>query len=94
MVNRQKLLTHSPEFVPDKESTTFVVAKRRSFMSDESGPLPVKYCKYHLFGRCKASQCHHTHDIVKAEVLSCRKMNASNQDIDRMIDIIKDNPQV
>ncbi len=63
-------------------------------MSEESDPLPTKYCKYHLFGRCKAAQCHHTHDIANAKVISCRKMNASNADIDRTINIIKDNPQV
>lgn len=59
-----------------------------------NNPLPLKYCKYYLFGRCKAAKCHHTHDISKAKVISCRKMNASNNDIDRTIDIIKDNPQV
>ena len=64
-------------------------------MSGKSEPLPIKYCKYHLFGRCKALQsCHHSHDISKAKVISCRKMSATNHDIDRMINIIKDNPQV
>ena len=59
-----------------------------------TGSLPTKYCKYHLFGRCKASICHHTHDLHQAKVISCRKMNANTNDIDRIIQIIKDNVQV
>ena len=96
MVTSEKLLANSPLLIQDKQSTTSVVPKQRSFMSEKSDPLPIKYCKYHLFNKCRHTQgqCHHTHDIKQAKVISCRKMNASNPDIDRMINIIKDNPQV
>eukprot|EP00485_Elphidium_margaritaceum_P003402 CAMPEP_0202695670 /NCGR_PEP_ID=MMETSP1385-20130828/9216_1 /ASSEMBLY_ACC=CAM_ASM_000861 /TAXON_ID=933848 /ORGANISM="Elphidium margaritaceum" /LENGTH=271 /DNA_ID=CAMNT_0049351741 /DNA_START=54 /DNA_END=869 /DNA_ORIENTATION=- len=56
--------------------------------------LPTKYCKYFLFNRCKSSLCNHTHRIQEAQVMSCRKMNASNADLDRVLKTIKANPQI